>query len=429
MKSILLTTTAIVAFAGAAAAGGHTSVGFGGDVTFGVNTDDVAGEDGFYFEGDLNVNGSATLDNGITAGLKLEFDLFDEDNGNVIESDGVLMSLTSANAGLYLGDTSFAAEKQWNSAGDMEADGFSEADGENVLRADFSVAGFDVSVSGVATHAAGKNAGDKGMVNAAYDPDASLAPTFGAAALDGATLGFQDNDEMIDQLSIGVAGAVGMISMSAAYQQESVSAGIAALAATAGLDASDVGYLVDAGLYAPAAANGDFTEEQVFGISGSVAVAGADVTLAYAAKTGVTSADDLSSIGIEVAYPFGPVTATVYYVAETNDADDAEDNYGLTVAYADGPIAATAKVRSEQDRTEWNLEGSYDTGFGLTVLAGMLNENEGDDNDYYVGGSYDLGGGASALFVYADDVDGDQSDEIGSAEYLPGTTVEVSFKF
>ena len=37
MKSILLTTTAMVAFAGAAAAGGHTSVGFGGDVTFGVN--------------------------------------------------------------------------------------------------------------------------------------------------------------------------------------------------------------------------------------------------------------------------------------------------------------------------------------------------------------------------------------------------------
>jgi len=422
MKSILLTTTAIVAFAGAAAAGGHTSVGFGGDVTFGVNSgDNPDGENGFYFEGDLNVNASATLDNGITAGLKLEFDLFDEKNQQMIQSDGVLMSLTSENFSLYLGDTSFAAEKQWNSAGDMEADQFSEADGENVLRADMSYGGFDASVSAVVTHALGNVAGDNGMVNAAYTANAATA------GLDAAVAGFANNDEEFDQLSVGVSGAVGMVSMSAAYQQESVSAGVAA--AADGLTEDQINGLVEAGLYAPAVANGDFTEEQVFGISGGVTVAGADVTLAYAKKTGVTSADDLTSMGIEVAYPFGPVTATVYYVSEENDADDAEDNYGLTVAYADGPIAATAKIRNEQGRDEWNLEGSYDTGLGVTLMAGMLNENEGDDNDYYVGGTYDLGGGANILFVYADDVDGDQGDEIGAGEYMPGTTVEVSFSF
>ena len=59
----------------------------------------------------------------------------------------------------------------------------------------------------------------------------------------------------------------------------------------------------------------------------------------------------------------------------------------------------------------------------------MLNENEGDDNDYYVAASYDLGGGATLLASYGEDDDGDQADEIGGPEYLPGTTVKVTFSF
>ena len=65
----------------------------------------------------------------------------------------------------------------------------------------------------------------------------------------------------------------------------------------------------------------------------------------------------------------------------------------------------------------------------MTVLAGALNENEGDDADFYVGGTYDLGGGATILAMFAEDKDGDQEDEIGSGEYMPGTTVEVNFTF
>ena len=57
MKSILLTTTAIVAFAGAAFADGHTSVGFSGDASLGHN-DDI--ENGFYW--DVNVDVKAILE-------------------------------------------------------------------------------------------------------------------------------------------------------------------------------------------------------------------------------------------------------------------------------------------------------------------------------------------------------------------------------
>ena len=44
MKSILLTTTAIVAFAGAAAADGHAGVTFGGDFTLGSDNLDFLKE-------------------------------------------------------------------------------------------------------------------------------------------------------------------------------------------------------------------------------------------------------------------------------------------------------------------------------------------------------------------------------------------------
>ncbi len=158
MKSILLTTTALVAFAGAAVADGHTSVSFGGDAKLGYNDTINASDDndfGFYWEADLNVKMSATLDNGLTAAAKFEFDIVDETNGQEAFSDAYVLSLTSDTAGLYVGDTSFAAETRWVSAGDMESDGFSEQDGENVIRGDVAVAGIEASVSYTLTNAAG----------------------------------------------------------------------------------------------------------------------------------------------------------------------------------------------------------------------------------------------------------------------------------
>ena len=218
---ILLTTTAIVAFAGAAFADGHAGVAFSGDFTLGFNDDNddddlvvIGDNDGFYWEGDLNVTGTAALDNGVTASASWEFDIVDETNSQDIISDGVLLSLTTDTAGLYLGETEFAAVSQWTSAGDMEADGFSENDGENIIRGDVSIAGFDASVSYVLTHALGNVAGDNGFVDAAFDVDEISAAN---VALIAATADFQDNSEEVDQLSIGVSGDVGMFSMSLAY--------------------------------------------------------------------------------------------------------------------------------------------------------------------------------------------------------------------
>ncbi|MEM8537155.1 MAG: porin [Pseudomonadota bacterium] len=422
MKSTLLTTTALVMLASTSAvyADGHTGISFVGNANVGFNDDDGEfGEDGFFWDADIDVTMSAALDNGVTAAVNFELDIVDDENSETISSDEFVLSVTTENAGFFFGDTEFAAETLWVSAGDMEADGFSEADGENVIRGDVSVAGFDLSLSYVVTHALGTDAGDNGVVNANFNPDGV------AAGLVTATADFQDNDEFVDQLSLGIAGDIGMFSLSAAYQEESVSAGISA--AAAGLTGDEITSLVAAGLYAPGVANGDFTENQIFGVSGGVSLAGADITLAYAQKTGFDGADDESSTGIQVAYPFGPVTVTAYYVSE-DDNDSDEDNLGINVAFADGPISVTADYDDDQGTDKWSLEGSYDLGNGLTVLAGVLNEDE-EEEDFYVAGEFDLGGGAELLVSFAEDESGDQEDEVGAPEYLPGTTVEVSFSF
>lgn len=383
---ILLTTTAIVAFAGAAFADGHAGVAFSGDFTLGFNDDNddddtvkIGDNDGFYWEGDLNVTGTAALDNGVTASASWEFDIVDETNGQNIVSDGVLLSLTTDTAGLYLGDTQFAAETQWSAAGDMEADGFSEADGENVLRGDVMVAGIEASVS----LALGNANGD---------------------------LVSNDTDEDYDQLSFGASGDLGMFGFSVAYQEE----------ATFGGPIPDYWNQY----------NGDFNDSEIFGISGSVSVAGADITVAYASNETL----DENSTGVQVSYPFGPITGTVYYVSEDDGSD--EDNYGVTVAYADGPIAATLDYDYDQGVNKVSLDGSYDVGNGFTVLAGVYDESDSalganDGTDYYVAGTYDLGGGAELLVVYADaEVAGNiADDEIGANDYQVGTTVEVSFSF
>ncbi|MBQ1203228.1 MAG: porin, partial [Loktanella sp.] len=145
MKSILLTTTALVAFAGAAVA----EVSFSGSATLGYNDSDPAIENqGFYWDGHLDVSLSQELDNGVTAGVTFDFDFADAPNlGETLAGTDFVLSLTTENAGLFFGDVGFAAEKHWVATGSMVADGFSEADGETAIRGDVNFGGVDASVS------------------------------------------------------------------------------------------------------------------------------------------------------------------------------------------------------------------------------------------------------------------------------------------
>ncbi len=391
MKSTLLTTTALIAFAGAAAA----EVTFSGSATLGYNDTTVTStvaltssspawtttntgstpagsalddNQGFYWDANVAVTLSEELDNGLTASATFDFDVADLTLGDTLEAGSYVLSLTSDTAGMYFGDTAFAAETRWSGAGDMESDSFSEADGETVLRGDFEVAMVEASLSVV------------------------VADTNGATAHTAS-----GGSDSFDQMSFGAAADFGQFTVIAAYQEE-----------------GDLG----------GTGNGDYNADEVFGLSVGATFAGADITVAYASdETAGTN-----STGIEVSYPFGDaITATAYYVAEDDGTD--EDNYGVNVAYASGAIAVAVDYDYDQGVDKWGVEGSYDLGNGITVLAGVLNENEGDDTDYYVAGTYDLGGGADLLVSYGVDDDFDQEDEIGANEYQEGATVEINFTF
>ncbi len=368
MKRILLTSTALFVLAGAAAA----EVSFSGTATLGYNTDENSGftgddHEGFYWDGNIAVSLSQELDNGVTASADFDFDFSDEDLGQALESGGVVLSLSSDLGSLIYGDTAFAAETYWASAGDMEQDSFSEADGETVLRGELVYGTITAGLSYVVANS------DGDRVNTDLTADAE-----------------------VDQLSVGMTASFGAVSVALAYQEESSAS---------------------AGFYS---GNGDFNQDEVLGISATAAFAGADITVAYATN----STDDEDSIGLKVAYPFGPVTGTVYYVEESNG----DPNVGVNIAYADGPISVTLDFQDDQGTAIMGLEGSYDLGNGLEIFAGYLTEDNQDDR-FYVAGSYDLGGGASLLVSYAEDDGNVDEDEIGAGDYQRGTTIEVSLEF
>ncbi len=358
MKSILLTSTALVAFAGAAAADGHSGISYALSGTLGYNEEiDGIGEDGFYWEGNLQTTATAELDNGVTAGAYFEVTVAgdnndaNDDGGQDLASSDFVLSLSSETASIFFGDTGTAADKHWVSAGNMEQDQFTTGTDSAVLRGDVAFGGVDASISYI----------------------------------------IDDENGEAEQLSLGAGATFGAYSFSVAYEED-----------TDFVDGS-----------------GDFNGDETFGISAEGTFAGATVTLAYA------DTDGESSTGIKVGYPIGPVSLTASYVDESNG----DANWEIGGTYADGPLTVTAEYEDNGESGEdITIEGSYDVGNGLNILAGAVNENE-EDFDFYVAAEYDLGGGAEVLFAYAQDDDGDQGDEIGAGEYDPGFTVEVTFSF
>ncbi len=419
MKRTLLASTALVAFAGAASAevtfsgsatlgyndtrhgvasgivattaGGTTSAdwGNGGDYT-GAPTATSDNNYGFYWDADLMVTFSQELDNGVTAAANFKIDVASEgSNGVALSSADYVLSLTSDMASLYFGDTQFAAEKHWKSAGDMETDGFSNQDGETTIRGDVTYSGVNASVSYIV-----------------------VTPQFGDAnrwdLLDISAPIPQGTDNLI-QLSIGADATFGNFTVAVAYQ-EAIDAAYQGI----GIDYNGVDTFT-----ACYSDNGDMNCDELFGLSVSTSFSGADVTVAYS-KDNTTGAD---STGIKVAYPVGPVTLTAYYVAESAAAGD---NWGINAKYASGPFAVTVDYQDDQGTAKTAVDGSYDVGNGVMVYAGYYMQDNWDDS-YYVAATYDLGGGASVLASYADG--GSDDDAYGPNDYQQGTTVEVTFEF
>ena len=399
MKSILLTSTALVAFAGAAAADGHAESGitFTGEATLGYNTntdvndavpaalpgeDEVLGtaddviptqaSEGFFWDSSVDVTMTAALDNGLVATGTFGFNVADNSLGDAVSTGDFVLSLAGENASLTFGNTDPVADDRFGDVDGGTTAGFNDQD------AHFDVLGFESILVGEATVA-----GFTGAVSFGVDGDAAVA---------------EGLDE-IDALQLHIAGTVGPVDLELAYQDEIEATG------------------TDAAL----------ASEAVFGIAASASFAGADFTVSY------VDDDTESSTGISVSYPFGSVTATGYYSVN----DIAEDNYGIELNYAANSLDVTAEVEVDggedgaEDVTSYRVEGSYDVGNGLQVFAGFLGTDvDESDETFYVAGEYDLGGGAEVLVSYADD--GNEAavgEDLGDPEYKEGLTVQVSFDF
>ena len=344
MKRILLASASIVAFAGAAAA----EITYKGEATLGYNdTDNTAVVDdniGFYWDASIDVTMSQALDNGLTAAATFGLNVVDNNLGETVTSSDYVLSLTSDTAGLYFGNTEFAAQKHWVSAGDMESDGFSEEDGETVLRGDITYGGVNASVSyavnGEALEQLSLGADATfGTISVAFGYQEDANPEYSGAGPD-----FNGNEVM----GISVGTSFGGADVRLAYAQEGGTQDRSTIAVKVSYPLGPVTLGASYALEDDAldATVEDFWEISADYVSGPIAVnanidstedweltASYDVGNGITAYAGVVDAGDDMYVAASVALG-GDATLLVSYV-DTGDTSNADDEIGPN-AYQEG---------------------------------------------------------------------------------------------
>lgn len=375
MNRILLTSTALVAFAGAAAA----EISYTGNAKVGLNT-----EKGAFWSAGLKVTAEKELSGGLTAGFTAGLGFKPANAGTASSELGAVqfkdyeLYLKSDTAGMYFGDTKTAAGAKWSAGVSGLAEDkfatkishYTHRGGVNpgaVLRGELNRWGVDMAVS----------------VAVANPTDG----TFGRNEVYGA--------------QVAAKYSTGNYNFGFAYQDDSK---------PIALKADD-------------AARG----KRRVGVSAGMTLAGADVGLAYVGNL----TDNSRSFGVQVAYPFGPVKVTGYYA--NNSA--AADRYGIKLAYAQDAIKVTAKVDAYSKYgataayTKYAVDGSYDFNNGLVMKAGFGGASNSSNRVAYLGGEYDLGGGASLLVSHGYSNKAGYQKDLGAPDYREGSTIQVSFKF
>ena len=325
MKSILFTTTALVAFTGAAAA----DVSLTGEASAEYNSNA-----GYSTAAEMTATGSATLDNGLTASTSFTLEAAGISAGSI--------SLSSDTASLTFG---------------------TELDG-----AVFTAVGDDYAIG---------DDGEEGVLEGA-----------------------------VASVTMGETTVTVSVPMAATIEAADVEVGITTTAAGWAL-----GFGLADGAYAMTAAG------TAGGADVSVGMASNDewdasVSSTTGAVTVSASTDEAEAWTIGAAYAADGVSAGIEY--------NADETWEVTGGYAaDGVTVAAALT----DASVMTLGATYDMGNGLTVGAGL------EDDETYAFASYDLGGGANAFVDYTDAA-ADLA-EVGPSErdIATGTTVGVSFTF
>lgn len=363
MNRILLASASIFAFAGAAAADGHSSVTFGGDANLGFN-EEVEG--GFFYYADLTVNMTAMLDNGLVASATGDLNLADDDGettrASTLENASYVLSLSSDMATLWFGDVDPVGDAIWSGVDGSAVSGFNDGDAHfDVVMYDAILRG-DVMFGGISAYAS---------FGVDTNGDAATEEDFGAMQL----------------AATGTFGAFGFI---AAYQEE-----------------------------LSVASSGAVLTPEVIAVAATASFIGADIKLAY--ETDGTE----TSIGAGASYPIGPITLGGYFtsndiaddsfgvsadyasgpivVAAAFDSDAGTDSVSVDATYDIGNgLMAWAGVDADltAETTAYYVAGSADLGGGASFVLSFADDEGAVANDEIGGPEFNQGITAALSFAF-----------------------------
>jgi outer membrane protein OmpU len=394
MKNILLATTAIVAFAGAAAAEGHTSVTWSGTATAGVaseggtdavastNSDDVLATAVEDYESTSGSTTTATTEAGLILEIQTAIDALDatdpSDDADILALNAILtyLGVNGAIAAVPTGDFDTYAEINATVTGTVVTDmgvtlsasmsvdagtGYDFADDDGFDSAKTNGVGFDNAVLDGGVYGILTFAPDDLAQLVDDDDDASAdikyVNTFASATFT-MVMDIDADTDVVASSAVAPTAVFGGTAGSAAAGDVTYTAGSDAVAADVQWSAKVEAPVADfATVYAA------FDEEGGNAFGGTVALQG--VTFSLSSKLEALEEEEGTdrSNTIGASYVMGAVSVG----ASWNSIDDG-NQWSINGAYAAGPISLAA---STNEGEEWEITTAYDLGSNASVKAGV----------------------------------------------------------
>jgi len=375
MKRILLTSTALVAFAGAAAA----DISLSGTAEFSYTTGAASGN-GYSSDTEITAAASQALNNGYSASVSFTIDPEAEDDPLTAGVDESIVNIVTAGNITVANDTSSITY----------------------------YIGTGVGAAYIGTGANDQQT-DNGVSFGSDDPQVNeTARIVASTELGGATVSASLDDG--DQMQIGVSTDLGGTSLQVGFDQATSGFG-----AQISGDASGVSYTLAV------------DSDNAYGLTASTTAGGADLTLNMgdmgwdigasmplgAATVGVTL-DDAQAWEVSISTALDAIDLGFKF---DNDSD-----WSMTAGYTAGDMSVDFETANASGVTTWSMDASYDLGNGLSVGAGTTNTA----NTAYAEVNYDLGAGAALAIEYG----ASAAASAGPDEDInAGTSISVSFSF
>jgi len=346
MKKILLSSAALVAFAGAAAA----DLTVTGDAKLGYNSEKAANT---YWSVGLGVKASQELNNGWSASLSADVDIATSAvtgalSGATVKLSDIVFSISNDQYGLKFGDVDTARES-FSAVTNTIANKDDASDFNRAESAANAADGVDVD-SGILLTAS------LGTVSAALSAVMAEGQTNSAEL----TAGADGTKFLAPQITVN----------------------------------ADLGG-VSVGLFHAADDALQTTEITAITLGGTLGGVAVKLTAAQQGTANI--------FGLSGSYGLGDVT--LYGSVSQNDSKATKTAYVVGAKYSANGLTLKGEVEDEFGTDKSLLEGSYDLGNGMTAYFGHVS-TEGS----YLAGKYDLGGGASFLVSYADGITGVTTD-------------------